>query len=55
MIKYDDQEFKNIYICYAGPVLWNSLPYSVKSKDNIEIFKKDIKTFLFKKILVNVM
>ena len=36
---------------YAGPVLWNSLPYSVKSKDNIEIFKKDIKTFLFKKYL----
>ena len=32
----------------SGPVLWNSLPYDIKSSENIEIFKKKLKTHLFR-------
>ena len=32
----------------VGPKLYNSLPSSVKEADNVEQFKKHLKTFLFK-------
>ena len=33
---------------YAGPKLWNMLPANVQSLKDVERFKKDIKTILFK-------
>ena len=33
---------------YAGPKLWNMLPANVQSLKDVEKFKKDIKTILFK-------
>ena len=32
----------------SGPTLWNSLPESIKKITNLEKFKKELKTFLFK-------
>ena len=32
----------------AGPKLWNSLPKSIRMCDSIDLFKKDLKTHLFK-------
>ena len=32
---------------YAGPKLWNALPPNVRAEDNIETFKKLVKTILF--------
>ena len=33
---------------YASPEVWNSLSYQLRSCDNIDAFKKDLKTYLFK-------
>ena len=30
---------------YYGPKIWNSLPFHIKSSDNLEAFKKIIKTW----------
>ena len=32
---------------YAGPRLWNALPLHVRTEENIEKFKKSVKTILF--------
>ena len=32
----------------TGPVLWNSLPDNIKQITNIQQFKKELKTFLFR-------
>lgn len=32
----------------AGPKLWNELPYSMRILENVEQFKKDLKTFYFR-------
>ena len=32
---------------YVGPKLWNELPFSLRSLDNIDIFKKSLKSHLF--------
>ena len=34
---------------YGGPKLWNSLPNDLKNLSGLDIFKKILKTFLFKK------
>jgi hypothetical protein len=34
---------------HAAPQLWNSLPLNVRNCDNISVFKKRLKTFLFSK------
>ena len=34
---------------YAAPQLWNSLPLNVRNCDSILVFKKRLKTFLFRK------
>ena len=34
---------------HAAPVLWNSLPLTIRSSGSLAIFKKQLKTFLFKK------
>ena len=34
---------------YAAPVLWNSLPLTIRTSSSLAIFKKQLKTFLFKK------
>jgi hypothetical protein len=33
----------------AGPKSWNSLPVNVRSSENLDGFKKALKTFLFRK------
>ena len=42
--KYADRSF-----CRSAPILWNKLPYEVRAKDTLEAFKRNLKTFLFKK------
>ena len=32
---------------YAGPKLWNALPFHIRTEENISKFKKNIKTLLF--------
>ena len=32
----------------AAPRLWNTLPHSLRSSKSVDIFKKDLKTYLFK-------
>ena len=34
---------------HAGPTLWNKLPPSVKSATTVDVFKTNLKTFLFQK------
>ena len=41
--KFGDRAFS-----VAGPTLWNSLPYELRSCESINIFKKQLKTYLFK-------
>ena len=41
--KYGDRAFSN-----SGPSLWNEIPLELKSSPSLEIFKKDLKTHLFK-------
>ena len=36
------------FFAVAGPRLWNSLPASVTSADTLAVFKKQLKTFLFR-------
>ena len=33
----------------AAPILWNSLPASVRDIDNFLVFKRTIKTYIFRK------
>ncbi len=47
--------FSTIYIVCSGdrafsvaaPALWNVLPLSIKVSSSMDIFKKDLKTYLF--------
>ena len=32
---------------YLAPKLWNALPLHVRTEENIDIFKKQVKTILF--------
>ena len=34
---------------HASPALWNSLPLTIRASSSLAIFKKQLKTFLFKK------
>ena len=34
---------------YAGPTLWNDLPDYLRKIENAETFRKELKTYLFKK------
>ena len=40
---YGDRAF-----CVVGPKLWNKLPIDIKISKSINIFKKSLKTYLFK-------
>ena len=44
LLGYGDRSFE-----MAAPVLWNDLPYALRNSNSFEIFKKDLKTYLFKK------
>ena len=35
--------------CAVAPSLWNNLPYSLRSHTDVDAFKKDLKTYLFKR------
>ena len=39
----------------VGPKLWNTLPSRIKSSTIYEGFKKDLKTYLFTKYVINSM
>ena len=41
--KYGDRAFS-----VAGPKLWNGLPLDIKNSNSVDIFKKNLKTYLFK-------
>ena len=34
----------------AGPRLWNSLPRKIRAAESLEMFKKDLKTYLFQQV-----
>ena len=34
---------------HAAPILWNSLPLTIRTSSSLAIFKKQLKTFLFRK------
>jgi len=36
---------------HAAPVLWNSLPLTIRTSSSLAIFKKQLKPFLFKKAI----
>ena len=36
-------------LAHAEPVLWNSLPLTIRTSSSLAIFKKQLKTFLFRK------
>ena len=36
-----------IYFQYIGPVIWNSLPFSVRHATSLSSFKSKLKTHLF--------
>ena len=42
--KYGDRAFSN-----SGSHLWNNINLDLKNSPSIEVFKKDLKTYLFKK------
>ena len=42
-VTYGDRAFSN-----AAPRVWNSLPDSIRLSDNVNTFKRQLKTFLFK-------
>ena len=46
-MNYKSYGEKSFY--FYGPFVWNSLPYSLRSIDTLDSFKKQLKTFLFKK------
>ena len=41
------QTFASRSSSVAGPTLWNRLPNHIKDSNNLDIFKKNLKTFLF--------
>ena len=47
VMNYKSYGEKSFY--FYGPLVWNSLPYSLRSIDTLDSFKKQLKTFLFKK------
>ena len=37
----------------AAPLLWNSLPQHVRDAESLDIFKRQLKTVLFKRAFLN--
>lgn len=46
--KINTKSYGQRAICHAAPALWNELPLHIKLSDNIDIFKRKLKTHLFK-------
>ena len=38
-------------ICVAGPKLWNELPLDLRKSTSLTVFRKSLKTYLFKMFL----
>ena len=47
IMNYKSYGEKSFY--FYGPFVWNSLPFQLRDSQNIDIFKKHLKTYLFKK------
>ena len=43
LITYGDRSFE-----YSGPSIWNSIPMSIRDQTSTPIFKRDLKTYLFR-------
>ena len=52
--RIEKETFKKRAFCYASPTLWNSLPDNIRIITDTNKFKQALKTFLFKKYLINV-
>ena len=46
--KYGGRSFSS-----AAPALWNKLPETIKTADSVEVFKKRLKTNLFRQAFPN--
>ena len=33
-------------LLYNGPILWNSIPLSIRNSDNLDVFKAKLKSFI---------
>ena len=49
-VKYGDRAFS----C-AGPKLWNKLPLDIRKIEQVDTFKKELKTYLFKQAFRNIL
>ena len=47
--KVRKKTYGNKSLTYAAPSIWNTLPFHVRHSKSISIFKKNLKTYLFKK------
>ena len=45
---HKNKTFLDRSFAYSGPYIWNSLPPDVRNCENVQTFKKHLKTFLFK-------
>ena len=43
-----NQTFASLSFNVKGPVLWNQLPNDIKASTSIKLFKKKLKTHIFK-------
>ena len=49
--KFHCDTFGKRAFAVAGPMLWNSLPQTIRSCDDVDSFKRDLKTYLFTKFI----
>ena len=43
------KEYKSCSFSQAAPILWNQLPKQLRASQSTDIFKSNLKTYLFKK------
>jgi len=53
--KYNLKSYGKRAFSVAAPTLWNSIPIDIKTSTSIDIFKKKLKTYLFKKKLLLIL
>ena len=47
------QAFASRSFSVVGPMLWNSLPNTIKQSNTLDVFKTKLKTHLFRHVLIN--
>ena len=48
--KYKLKTYGHMAFCVAAPTLWNSIPSHIRNSKSLTVFKKQVKTFLFKQV-----